>query len=159
VQSILLDIYLVALFLSPRDVAFYSIATSVAELSWYIPNSVGVVLFPKLSNEPEERVHTLTAEVCRHSFLITLLATVLFVSVGTVGIPLLYGADYSPAVVPLIALGPGVVAMSLYKVLTRNFSSRNRQQVSILIAARSEPLPDGANIRREVVRQVSPDDS
>ena len=130
-----LDIYLVALFLSPRDVAFYSIATSVAELSWYIPNSVGVVLFPKLSKEPEERVHTLTAEVCRHAFLITLLATVLFVSVGTVGIPLLYGADYSPAVVPLIALGPGVVAMSLYKVLTRNFSSRNRQQVSILIAA------------------------
>ena len=130
-----LDIYLVALLLSTRDVAFYSIATSIAELSWYIPNSVGVVLFPKLSNEPEERVHTLTAEVCRHAFVITLLTTLIFVSVGIVVIPVLYGADYSPAVLPLIALGPGVVAMSLYKVLTRNFSSRNRQQVSILIAA------------------------
>ena len=70
-----LDVYVVALFLSPRDVAFYSIATSIAELSWYIPNSVGIVLFPKLSNEPEEKIHSLTAEVCRHTLFITLLAT------------------------------------------------------------------------------------
>ncbi len=129
-----LDVYIVALFLSPRDVAFYSIATSIAELSWYIPNSVGIVLFPKLSNEPEEKIHALTAEVCRHTLLITLLATGGVVLVGVLGIPLLYGADYAPAIAPLIALGPGVVAMGLYKVLTRNFSSRNRQQVSLLIA-------------------------
>lgn len=129
-----LDIYLVALFLSPRDVAFYGIATSIAELSWYIPNSVGIVLFPKLSNEPEERIHSLTAEVCRLTLFITLMATGAVVLAGIVGIPLLYGADYAPAIAPLVALGPGVVAMSLYKVLTRNFSSRNRQQVSVLIA-------------------------
>ena len=129
-----LDIYLVALFLSPRDVAFYAIATSVAELSWYIPNSVGIVLFPKLSSVPGERIHPLTAEVCRHMLLITTATTIAVILAGVVGIPLLYGADYVPAVVPLIALGPGIVAMSLYKVLTRNFSSRNRQQVTVLIA-------------------------
>jgi O-antigen/teichoic acid export membrane protein len=129
-----LDIYLVALFLSPRDVAFYAIATSVAELSWYIPNSVGIVLFPKLSSAPRERIHPLTAEVCRHMLLITTVATIAVILAGVVGIPLLYGADYVPAVAPLIALAPGIVAMSLYKVLTRNFSSRNRQQVTVLIA-------------------------
>jgi O-antigen/teichoic acid export membrane protein len=130
-----LDIYLVALFLSPRDVAFYSIATSIAELSWYIPNSVGIVLFPKLSSVSEERIHPLTAEVCRHTFVVTLLMTVGVIIAGVIGIPLLYGADYVPAVAPLVALEPGVVAMSLYKVLSRNFSSRDRQQVSVLIAA------------------------
>lgn len=129
-----LDIYLVALFLSPRDVAFYSIATSIAELSWYIPNSVGIVLFPKLSNESEERIHLLTAEVCRHTLFTTVATTVVVALVGAVGIPLLYGADYLPAIFPLFALAPGVMAMSLYKVLTRNFSSRNRQEVSVLIA-------------------------
>jgi len=129
-----LDIYLVALFLTPRDVAFYGIATSVAELSWYIPNSVGIVLFPKLSSVSEERIHPLTAEACRHTLLITSLATAAVIVAGWVGIPFLYGAAYAPSVSPLIALGPGIVAMSLYKVLTRNFSSRNRQQVSVLIA-------------------------
>ena len=129
-----LDIYLVALFLDPRDVAFYSIAVSIIELAWYVPNSIGIVLFPKLSNETEERIHPLTAEVCRHTFVITLVATVGVTGVGIVGIPLLYGADYRPAILPLLALGPGVVVMSLYKVLTRNFSSRNRQQVSVVTA-------------------------
>jgi len=129
-----LDIYLMALFLAPRDVAFYSIAVSIAELAWYIPNSVGIVLFPKLSNEAEERVHPLTAEICRHTFVITLLATVGVTAAGIIGIPLLYGVEYRPAILPLLALGPGIVLMSLYKVLTRNFSSRNRQQVSVIVA-------------------------
>lgn len=129
-----LDIYLVALFLDPRDVAFYSIAVSIAELAWYVPNSVGIVLFPKLSNEVEERIHPLTAEVCRHTFSITLLITAGVTIAGIIGIPLLYGAEYRPAIFPLLALGPGIVVMSLYKVLTRNFSSRNRQQVSVITA-------------------------
>jgi O-antigen/teichoic acid export membrane protein len=129
-----LDIYLVALFLAPRDVAFYSIAVSIIELAWYVPNSIGIVLFPKLANEAEERIHALTAEVCRHTLVITLFATVGGIVAGIVGIPLLYGAEYRPAILPLLALGPGVVVMSLYKVLTRNFSSRNRQQVSVVVA-------------------------
>lgn len=129
-----LDIYLVALFLPPSQIAFYGIATSIAEMSWYIPNAVGMVLFPKLSNAVEERIHPLTAETCRHTLAITSLTTIGVTGLGVIVIPLLYGADYRPAVVPLIALAPGVVAMSLYKILTRNFSSRDRQQVSVLIA-------------------------
>ena len=141
-----LDIYLVALFLDPRDVAFYSIAVSIAELAWYIPNSVGIVLFPKLSNEAEERIHPLTAEVCRHTFIITLLATVGVIVAGIIGIPLLYGVEYRPAILPLLALGPGIVVMSLYKVLTRNFSSRNRQQVSVIVALVGLALNVGLNV-------------
>lgn len=129
-----LDVYLVALFLPPSEIAFYGIATSVAELSWYIPNAVGMVLFPKLSNELEERIHPLTAEACRHTLIITAAVTTAVTLVGVIAIPLVYGADYRPATAPLIALAPGVLAMSLYKILTRNFSSRDRQQVSIVIA-------------------------
>lgn len=129
-----LDIYLVALFLPPSQIAFYGIATSIAEISWYIPNAVGMVLFPKLSNVVEERIHPLTAETCRHTLIIASLTTIAITIIGVITIPLIYGPDYRPATVPLIALGPGVVAMSLYKILTRNFSSRDRQQVSIIIA-------------------------
>jgi len=130
-----LDLYLVAYFLSPREVAFYAIATSAAELAWYIPNSVGLVLFPKLSATEEERIHPLTAEISRHTLLITLLAAGVVLLAGGVGIPLLYGADYRPAVGPMVILMPGVATMALYKVLSRNFSSRNRQEVSIAAAA------------------------
>ena len=93
------------------------------------------MLFPKLSNESDERIHSLTADLCRHTLFITILAMGAVIVAGIVGIPLLYGADYATAIAPLIVLGPGGVAMGLYKVLTRNFSSRNRQQVSVLVVS------------------------
>ncbi len=129
-----LDLYLVAFFLPPQDIAFYGIATSIAEMVWYIPNSVGLVLFPKLSAADESRVHQITAEICRHTLAVTALAGAVTLVLGLLGIPLLYGEQYTPATTPLVFLLPGTMLMTLYKVLVRNFSSRNRQQVSILAA-------------------------
>jgi stage V sporulation protein B len=130
-----LDVYMLALFLPPTQVAFYAIATSVAELAWYIPNSVGMVLFPKLSAETGNRIHELTAEVTRHTVLVTGLASIVILGLGWVLIPLVYGSAYSPATTPLLILMPGILAMAVYKVLSRNFTSRDRQQVSILAAS------------------------
>jgi len=45
-----------------------------------------------------------------------------------------YGAEYVKSVNAMLIILPGIVVMSIYKVLTRNFSSRNRQQVSIMAA-------------------------
>lgn len=130
-----LDLYLVAFFLSAQEVAFYGIATSIAEMVWYVPNSVGLVLFPKLSAMADEAaVHKITAEICRHTLALTALVSAAVLAAGVLGVPLLYGADYAPAITPLIFLAPGTTMMTLYKVLVRNFSSRNRQQVSILAA-------------------------
>ncbi|HEX7976304.1 MAG TPA: flippase [Anaerolineales bacterium] len=129
-----LDVYLLALFLPPAQVAFYTVATSVAEFAFYIPDSVGTVLFPKLSAEADERINDLTAEVCRHTFLITGLVSTGILIVGWLAIPLFYGAAYRAAIAPFIILMPGILAMAVYKVLTRNFTSRNRQQVPVVIA-------------------------
>jgi O-antigen/teichoic acid export membrane protein len=129
-----LDIYLVAFFLPPAEIAFYGIATSIAELVWYIPNSVGMVLFPKLSSTAERDIHVITAEVCRHTFAVTAAVGLAVLVAGTIGIPILYGTAYRPATRPLLLLIPGTTVMTLYKVLTRNFSSRDRQEISILAA-------------------------
>jgi O-antigen/teichoic acid export membrane protein len=141
-----LDVYLLALFLEPAQIAFYVIATNVAELAWYIPNSVGTVLFPSLSAAPHERVHLLTAEVCRHTIFVTALSTLGLAAVGGVVVPLFYGPAYLPALAPFFILLPGILSMAVYKVLTRNFSSRDRQQMSILAAAGALVLNVGLNV-------------
>lgn len=129
-----LDVYLLALFLPPEQVAFYTVATSVAEVAFYIPNSVGTVLFPRLSSEVEERMHSLTAEAARHTILVTSMAVLAILAAGWWLIPFFYGRPYQQAVAPLFVLMPGVLAMAVYKVLTRNFTSRKRQETSILAA-------------------------
>jgi O-antigen/teichoic acid export membrane protein len=130
-----LDIYLLALFLTPEQIAFYGVATSLAEVAWYIPNSVGMVLFPRLSNAPVEQVHQITARVCRNTLTITVLVVVGMLAAGWFLVPLVYGPAYRATVPPLLILLPGVMSMGLYKVLTRNFTSRNQQQVSILASS------------------------
>jgi len=141
-----LDVYLLALFLPPAQVAYYTIATSIAEVVWYIPNSVGTVLFPKLSTEREDWVHGVTAEVCRHTVLATGLASLAVLATGWWLIPFFYGTAYRPAIAPLLILTPGIMAMAVYKVLTRNFTSRHRQQVSILAASVALVLNVGLNV-------------
>lgn len=141
-----LDVYLLALFLPPAQVAFYTVATSVAEFAFYIPDSVGTVLFPKLSAEPDERIHDLTAEVCRHTFLITGVVSAGILIIGWLAIPLFYGEAYRAAIVPFLILMPGILAMAVYKVLTRNFTSRNQQQIPVIIAVTALVLNAGLNL-------------
>jgi O-antigen/teichoic acid export membrane protein len=129
-----LDIYLLAFFLAPEQVAFYAIAVSVAEVAWYIPNTVGLVLFPRLSNAPLEEIHAITARVCRSTVAATFIIVVLIGTAGWLLVPAIYGTPYQASVLPLLILMPGVIFMAIYKVLTRNFTSRDRQQVSILAA-------------------------
>lgn len=130
-----LDVYLLALLLTPKQVAFYGVATSLAEVAWYVPNSVGVVLFPRLSHAPLEQVHQITAKVCRNTLAIAGAIVVGMLTVSWLFVPLAYGSAYRATVPPLLILLPGVMSMAIYKVLTRNFTSRDRQQVSILASS------------------------
>jgi O-antigen/teichoic acid export membrane protein len=126
-----LDLYLLAFWLAPTQVAFFGVATSLAEMAWFIPNSVGTVLFPRLAHAHMDEVHQITARVCRNTVAITVVIVVGLLAVGWLLIPLAYGAPYRAAVLPLIILLPGIIAMSVFKVLTRNYTSRDRQQVAL----------------------------
>jgi len=129
------DVYLLALFLAPDQVAFYAVAASLAEVAWYIPNSVGTVLFPRLSHAPVEENHQITAKVCRNTFALTSLVVVGLLALSWVFVPWVYGSAYRATIPPLLVLLPGVLSMVIYKVLARSFTSRNLQQVPILAAS------------------------
>jgi O-antigen/teichoic acid export membrane protein len=130
------DLYILAYLLDAKQVAFYGIAVGMATLLWYIPNTVGVVLFPTLSSvDNEKEIHLFSTQVCRHTLLITSLGAIILGLVGKYLILFFYGAEYANSVNAMLLLLPGIVVMSVYKVLTRNFSSRNRQQVSIMAAS------------------------
>src|SRR5262249_41008439 len=53
---------------------------------------------------------------------------------GPIAIRILYGARFVGAIRPMLLMLPGIVTMSLYMILTRNFTSRNRQGVNIVAA-------------------------
>jgi len=126
------DAYLVAYFLDPAQVAFYVLAVRLAEFMLDIAEAVGVVLYPRLASLGDGAMHELTAQACRRTLLLTTIGGVLLSLFGPAVIVLWYGAAYAPAGRPLRLVAVGVVTMSIFVLLTRNFTSRNKQQVNIV---------------------------
>jgi len=147
-QHLLLRIsmFMVASFLGAVQLAFYSIAVRLTELIIEIPQAVGLVLYPRLASLPEERMHRVTAQACRRTLMMTTLAALGLVPVGRFLIHLWYGAPYAPAGEPLPWLAVGVLAMSVFVILTRDFTSRDRQQVNIAVGLIALTINIGLNV-------------
>jgi len=125
------DVYMVSYFLGPAETAFYSLALRFTELVLEIPQAVGVVLYPRLASLPEAQIHRLTAQACRRTLLLTGTFILPLVLLGPTVIVLWYGEAYAPAGQPLLWAGVGALALSIFVILTRDFTSQNRQRVNI----------------------------
>jgi len=124
------DVYLVALYLTKAHTAFYSLALHLTELVLEVPQAVGLVLYPRLASLPEKEVHSLTAQACRRTLLATAPFALLLALFGPYVIVLWYGSAYAPAGDPLPWAAIGAMAMSLFVILSRDFTSRGRQKVN-----------------------------
>jgi stage V sporulation protein B len=121
------DIFLVNAFLDVAAVGWYTVAVSMAEMIWYIPNAVSTALFPRVSAVGVERANEMTPVVARNVFLVILvvglgvcLATPLLVDV------LFPKGDFEPAVQALWLLMPGVIANGSAKVIFADLTGRGR---------------------------------
>jgi len=142
-----LDVYLLTFLVDLKKVAYYAVAVSMVEILWYIPDSIGVVLFPRLSATKSEReVHEFTAQVCRLTLLITVASAAVIALLGRPLIVLLFHKRYLPSADPMWLLLPGAVSMAVYKILWRNFSGRDRQQVTVVASALALSMNVGINL-------------
>ena len=127
-----IDIYMVAYFLGPIETAFYSLALRFTEMVLEIPQAIGLVLYPRLASLPAEEIYRLTAQTCRRTLAMTGVCAAGLALLGPWMIVLWYGEDYAAAGDPLVWAAVGVIAMSIYVIVTRAFTSQNRQRVNIL---------------------------
>jgi O-antigen/teichoic acid export membrane protein len=125
------SIYLVSYFLGPTQTAFYSLALHFTEILLEIPQAVGWVIYPKMASLEKADVHRLTAQACRRTILLTATAGAGLAVAGPIIIPLWYGKAFAAAASPLMVAVFGAVMMSVFTILSRDFTSRNRQRVNI----------------------------
>ena len=124
-----LDIFIVNYFsVGTAAVGFYSLAAGLAETLWYFPNALTVVLFPNIASNIK-RGGELTPKACRHVLFMTFCSSVLLALVSPV-LPYIYGANYAPMIMPLLLLLPGVVMLSVFKVLSTGFFGRGQPMLA-----------------------------
>lgn len=141
-----LDQYLVGYFLEPGQVGLYAVAVNMTNVLTRVWESTGTVLFPRLAGADDRTAHAATARVARHTVFLTIVGALGILAVGPVSIWLLYGPKFHGAIAPMLWLLPGLVMMALYQILTRNFTSRGKQEINILAAVLALALNIGLNV-------------
>jgi O-antigen/teichoic acid export membrane protein len=129
-----IDHYLIAYLLDPTQVGLYAVAANLTNFLLRVPDATGTVLFPKLAGASERDAHVATARVCRYTLCVTAALALGYACFGRFAIHLLYGDRFAGSVRPMLLMLPGILMIALYLMLTRNFTSRNRQQVNIVAA-------------------------
>ncbi len=113
------DIYMLTFLVANPSVSlgYYSMAVSMAELVFFLPNAVSTLFFPHVAGADRDDSDRQVPLVSRVTLLVTACAAIPLVPVAAIMIPILIPA-FTPALPALYILLPGVVALSVDKVLT-----------------------------------------
>jgi O-antigen/teichoic acid export membrane protein len=126
------DMFLTNWFLGSSAVGIYSIGVGLVEKLWIISQAASIVLFPKVAAETlEERRNEFTPLVARTVLLITALGALVLAILSRSIIFLLYTKAFLPAVEAIRALLPGIVTLSVGRVLSNDIAGRGFPRLNI----------------------------
>ena len=118
-----IDIFLLGFLLvgAPAEVTaavgLYTLAVSLAELSFFVPDSVSTVFFPRVAGMERRSADEMTPAVSRMTVLVMLLATIGLVPAATIAVYIIL-PDFVGALPAFAVLLPGVIALGVAKVLS-----------------------------------------
>jgi O-antigen/teichoic acid export membrane protein len=124
------DVLLVSFICTLRDVGLYSLAVAVAEVLWYVPQTVANVLMPHVAESSEDGANQLTASFCRAMFTINAFLSLALAVVSALVIPVILPA-FGSCVAIIWLLLPGTMAASLSKVLASDLNGRGRPMETV----------------------------
>ena len=125
--------FLVSYYLSIREVGLYALSVVIAELLWYIPNSISITLFPKVSAKDRSSANEFTRRVSRALITIMLIAGSIICLIAPVLIRIFYGEQFTESVIPLRILLPGIIAFGMVKILTGHLHGRGKPQYGSIV--------------------------
>ncbi len=141
-----LDMLLVNWFLGPAAVGYYSISVMIAEKIWYFPDTLAIVLYPKVAHSNDLDASAYTSKTGRLTVLIVGACSVLVLLLGKPVIRLLYTDQFIPAVAPLFILLPGVLSASLARVVGSDLLARGYPHVNMWAGLAALAVNMGLNI-------------
>jgi len=129
-----IDLFFIGLLLNFANVGYYFISVSLAESLWYLPGAVGTIVFARTPGLSDEEVNKSTPQICRNTLFITIIMALILFVAGKYVILILYGSQYLPALEPLWVLLPGIVALSICKVLSNEIAGRGKPIINTYAA-------------------------
>ncbi len=126
-----IDIYLLGFLLVGSSeavtsmIGLYTLAVSLAELTFFVPDSVATVFFPRVAGSERRSADETTPMVTRMTVLVTVLAAIALIPAAFVAVHLILPAFVGSLPAFLLIL-PGIVALAVAKVLSSYVSGIGR---------------------------------
>lgn len=113
-----LDVYFLGWLLgNATQIGLYSMAVSLAELTFFVPDSVGTVFFPRVASADRMSANDMTPIICRFTVLVTVLVSLALIPAAFVAVYVILPA-FSGCLPAFLVILPGVVALSIAKILS-----------------------------------------
>jgi O-antigen/teichoic acid export membrane protein len=97
-------------------IGYYYIAVRLAEMVFYVPDSISAMLYPAISASERHEADRFAPAVSRFTMLATVMAAAAVIPAGFAAIWLIL-PGFKPAFPALVVILPGIVSLSLSKVL------------------------------------------
>jgi O-antigen/teichoic acid export membrane protein len=108
----------------------YSIAVIISEMIMFLPDSIGIVLFPSLSRYNKETARKTAEQSIRISLLLTVLGCIAICIIARPFVMIGYGERFEPAVKAIYFLLPGMVFLNISKILSKYFSGSGHPEIN-----------------------------
>ena len=118
------DLIFVYRLADAAEAGSYSVALTIGTIVASVPTALSYASFPRLAAVEEEEATALTAQLFRVGMLSAVLCGAAVAVASPVLIPLVFGEEYSPAVLPTLLLVPGGVLWSGQWILCRASAAR-----------------------------------
>ncbi|MFC2106847.1 flippase [Bacteroidota bacterium] len=129
-----LDILLLEKLSTIEELGIYSLSAHIAEQIWQIPLAMGIIIFSRTSKSGGSRETTLiTLKLLRISVLLSLLASITAFFLAPFLIPLVFGEEFTPSVLILQWLLPGIILMVIFRLISGQIAGMGKPQVTIYV--------------------------
>jgi O-antigen/teichoic acid export membrane protein len=141
------DGYLIAFLIADPSIplGYYSMAVGLAEMVFFFPNAVSTLFFPHVAGSLREDSDRQVAMVSRVTFLATAIVGLALIP-AAIGMLWILLPAFIPAIVPFLVLLPGVVALSVTKVVSGYVSGIGRPAITSVVIMSAFALNVVANL-------------
>lgn len=127
-----LDLWIVNNYLDEKQLSHYSLAANIAQIILYLSVTIGSVVLPKLSNSDEEKRLEIFVRVSRFSFSFFFLLVIIAFSTSFFIIPIMYGEEFVPTIIPFQILSLGILFSCITQVFSVLMVSSNKNKYNII---------------------------
>ena len=107
------------------NLSLYTFAVTMAEVVFLVPSSVASMFLPRVAGSSHEDAAAALGGVARLTLLVSVCIAIALIPVALIGVHLVL-PNYVESLPPFLAILPGVVSLSLAKVMTSYIGGRGR---------------------------------